>query len=97
MKKGLWSCSDDKILITEVLRIGRKWATIAKMTVLGSRAENSVTNRFASMMKKKAQYEKSTRQVISEKDYLTKALTELEVRLMIEPRACYPNTEEEGV
>lgn len=97
LKKGLWSCSDDKALITEVLRVGKKWAKLSKTIALDGRTENSIKNRFDIIMKKRMADQRRTKQVISEKDYLVKALGELEIKIMIEPRPFHPSAEEEEV
>lgn len=50
IKKGAWTEEEDTIILQNFIEVGKKWAEIAKR--LGGRTENSVKNRWISLMKK---------------------------------------------
>jgi hypothetical protein len=49
LRRGAWLKKEDAILLKEYLKSGRKWSEIAKM--LNGRTENSVKNRWVSLLK----------------------------------------------
>jgi len=49
-KRGPWSLEEDVILLKGILEKGKKWSEISKS--LPGRTENSVKNRFNSLVKK---------------------------------------------
>ena len=50
LKKGNWSCAEDLIVLLQQQEIGNRWSDIAKL--LPGRNENSVKNRWKSMIRK---------------------------------------------
>lgn len=48
--RGAWSAEEDRVLLEAHIQIGKKWAEIAK--ILKNRTENSVKNRWNSLIKK---------------------------------------------
>lgn len=50
LKKGNWTAEEDLFILTQQRTVGNKWSEIAKG--LGGRTENSVKNRWKSMIKK---------------------------------------------
>ena len=53
VKKGSWTLTEERILLSEGVNLGRKWARIMKH--LPGRTENAVKNRWNQMIEKKRQ------------------------------------------
>ena len=53
VKKGSWTLTEERILLSEGVNLGRKWAGIMKH--LPGRTENAVKNRWNQMIEKKRQ------------------------------------------
>jgi hypothetical protein len=50
INKGAWTMEEDVKLLTAVVKLGKKWSEISKMLL--NRTENSVKNRWKSLLKK---------------------------------------------
>ena len=47
--RGPWTSEEDYILLSKILEVGMKWSEISKF--LNGRTENSVKNRYKSLIK----------------------------------------------
>ena len=85
-KRGIWLSKEDIDLLEKVIRIGKKWSEISRITP--GRTENGVKNRFNSLMKKwlkKHSYSLSTEEevIVSE---LYKSLIDCQSKTEAESR-----------
>ncbi|OMJ69437.1 hypothetical protein SteCoe_32832 [Stentor coeruleus] len=55
LKKGSWTEEEDQFIIQQQVLIGNRWSEIAKK--MQGRTENSVKNRYKSLMRKKPDYD----------------------------------------
>ena len=75
LKKGLWKPEEDLELLSQFIKLGKKWAEISK--VLNGRTENAIKNRFNLLMEKEGEL-KGAANSDNRRQYALKIISQIE-------------------